>query len=185
MNITIGFPIQNIRVLEKHDLFTVTSTKMSLAPRIFYRFPKFRMFWNAMMTCQIYPYIINTHRSRRPRDVLDTHQKFWTLCVRYRPDLVEYTFCESCHVCDIMVVAQVSVFAQQLEHNIMKMANLDYWKQYKHFLGKQRILIDKIEFFIRVFSYPPENVFFGEKFNWRTRSINTADRGNEKLQNST
>ena len=30
-------------------------------------------------------------------------------------------------------------------------------------MGKSRFLIDQIEFFIRVFSYAPENVFFGEK----------------------
>ena len=33
------------------SFFADTSTKMSLASWIFYSFPKFRMFWNAMMTC--------------------------------------------------------------------------------------------------------------------------------------
>ena len=51
--------------------------------------------------------------------------------------------------------------------------------------GKSRFLIDKIEFFFRFFSYAPENVFFAEKFNWRTRIMNTADRAHEKLRNST
>jgi hypothetical protein len=65
MKITIGFPIQNIRLLKKHDFFTDASTKMSLSPWNFYRFSKFRMFWKGMMTC--HPYMINRHHSRRAR----------------------------------------------------------------------------------------------------------------------
>ena len=37
----------------------------------------------------------------KPQNIFDTHPKFWTFCVTYRQDPVEYTFCESyiilCH----------------------------------------------------------------------------------------